>query len=292
MNCDTFMTRTKKLQLLLTCSLPVSLSLWAQINPNGNPGDWSDLVTTLPAPITSVATGGPGGGAYTQIYNVDNEYSSTGAAPAGWGSGPYSLFGAPGPNYSYSFGNHFYQSIDVYINTSWAPGTLSPSSAGFWIDMSPASSSSDPNSPYYDEHDFAFMPNGSGQVLVGGDDFNLGTIATISTSGWYDFQMTYQPGATMTDPVVNSLNVYSDATHALLGSAAAEGNDFGDVLDGNDLSGSGYVWLTVWQDGFAGDSLDVANVDTASVPDTACTFSLLGVGVGALAGLRRRFNRA
>ena len=280
------MTRTQKLQLLLTCSLPFALSAMAQSvsYPNGNPGDWSDAATGNPAPITPVATGGPGGGAYTQIYNVPDEYQSP-----GYGSGPYSDFGA-----GISTTQPFEQSVDVYINANLA--VPNPSYDGsFWIDMTP--NSSDGSAYYGAEHNFRVTANG-GDVSVSVDG-QSSPITDITTSGWYDFQMAYSPDPIGTNPELTSMNIFSvDGSGnpgSLVGTTNVIADSPGGPTESQNLTGSGYVWFTVWTDGSAGDTLDVADVTaetTSAAPDTACTLSLLGVGFGALAGLRRRLNRA
>jgi len=254
--------------------------------PNGNPGDWSDLVTTLPAPITPVATGGPGGGAYTQIYNVPDEYSTAFGDPPGYGSGPYSLFGA-----GITTTKPFEQSIDVYINADWAAPTPSYAQS-FWIDMQPNTSDGSSGA----EHNFRVTADGSAvSVLVDGQ---ASPISTITTSGWYDFQMTYSPGATGTDPEVTDMNIFNvngaGNPDALIGTTTVIGDSPGGPTDGDVVTGSGYVWFTVWANGSAGDSLNVADVtaEANSVPDEASTLPLLAVGFAALAGLRRRLNRA
>src|ERR1700685_2301071 len=91
--------------------------------PNGNPGDWTHAGSGHPVSVNPVATGGPDGGAYTQIFNVDDEYQSP-----GYGSGPYSLFGS-----GITTSQPFYQSVDVYINAGWAAPTPSYAQS-FWID--------------------------------------------------------------------------------------------------------------------------------------------------------------
>jgi hypothetical protein len=84
----------KKLQTaIFTISLAAAMSASAQIYTDGNPGDWVDGVTSSLVPVTVVPSGGPGGGAYTEINNVPDEYSTYFGAPPGWGAGPTSNFG-------------------------------------------------------------------------------------------------------------------------------------------------------------------------------------------------------
>jgi hypothetical protein len=277
------MTSTRKLQLTLACSLSLAFSARAVsvVYPNGNPGDWSDLITTAPAPITSHASGGPGNHPYTQIYNVPDEYQSP-----GYGSGPYSFFG---PGISTTRG--LYQSVDVYIDANW--GVPNPSYAqSFWIDMTP--NSSDGGAIYGAEHNFRVTAQG-GQVAVSVDGQGS-PISTITQSGWYDFQMTWLPDANPANPLISAMNIFSLDVNgniaALVGTTTVLANSpGGPTLSGN-LTGSGYVWFTVWANGSAGDTLNVADVKAASVPDGSWTLSLLGFGCAALAGLRRRLQLA
>ena len=256
------------IKLLLACSFAIATSAWAQLNPNGNPGDWvNDL------PLTTFATGGPNGNGYTVIQNQPGAYGY------GYGSGGYSYFGAPGPNYSYPVSSPFSQSIDIYINTAWAAGPT-PSQDGFWIDMSP--NTSDPNlytDNQYGEHNFRITSTGTGQVNVGID--GNGTLATITQSGWYEFQMIYTIGGTPTSLVDTTMNIIADASSSLLATTTVNNDSVSGALQTQYLDGSGYVWLPVWAPGFAGDTLDIANVDVAEVastPDASWTLPLLGLG--------------
>jgi hypothetical protein len=208
---------------------------------------------------------------------VDDEYQSP-----GYGAGPYTLFGA-GLNTS----QPFQQSVAVYINAGWAAPTPSYAQS-FWIDMAANSSSADPNNYLGTEHNFRLTANGSAvSVSVDGQ---ASPISTITTSGWYDFQMTYGPGANGTDPVVTDMNIYSlDGTgnpNALIGTTTVLGNSDGEVTTGNDLSGSGYLWFTVWANGSADDTLDVANVEASPVPEPSVV-ALAGIGSLVLFGLNR-----
>jgi PEP-CTERM motif len=54
------------------------------------------------------------------------------------------------------------------------------------------------------------------------------------------------------------------------------------------VTGSGYVWFTVWTDGSAGDTLNVANVEASVVPEPTSVM-LVGTGLmGMLIFVRRR----
>lgn len=237
---------------------------------DGNPGDWTAYSSGTPATITPVLSGGPSGGAYTQIHNEPDAYLP------GYGSGPYSYFG-PGITTSGSF----YQSVAVYIDTSLAsPGQ------SFWIDMSPAH----PSGNYGGEHNFRVAANGSSvSVSVDGQ---ATPISTITSSGWYNFQMLYQHAANPTDPLITDMNIY-DPANLLIGTTTVQATSPGGPLASQDVTGSGYVWFTVWANGFAGDTLNVANVEVSAVPEptTMIAGALLLLPFGASAFRKLRKNR-
>ncbi len=256
-------------------------SAHAQINPNGNPGDWAGNNG-----VTTFATGGPTGNGHTTIQVDPAGYGY------GYGSGGSSLFGA---GTSYSVSSPFTQSISVYINTSWASGAI-PSQDGFWIDMSP--NSSDPNlgvSPDYNygEHNFRITSTGSGTINVGID--GNGTVASITQSGWYDFRMTYTAGGTPTSQVDTTMAIYDYANATILSSTTVGNDSVSSGLETQYLDGSGYVWLPVWAPGFASGTLDVANVNVSSaapVPEASTVIAgallLLPFGVSTLRILRKK----
>jgi hypothetical protein len=248
----------KKLQLsVLTISLTAAMSASGQVYTDGNPGDWSGGAgaTTVPSGTGGVIAPN-GGSSFTQLYNLHDDYQ------AGYGDGPYSFYGNGG---SSVYNGAFYQSVAIYIDTSWAPaaaatgGPTSPTA--FWLDMTPYHT--DPNN-YGAEHNFRFGATGN-QVNVSVD--GLGSLLySITTSGWYDFQMIWQKGANPIDPVITDMNIY-DPTGALVATTQVLANSPGGPFDSADLAGNGYLWFGVWQNGFAGDTLDVANVATAPVPE-------------------------
>jgi hypothetical protein len=150
----------------------------------------------------------------------------------------------------------FYQSIDVYIKANWAPPTPYPTLPAFWIDMTPYHAG--PNN-YGAEHNFRITALGSSvQVYVDGQ---TNPIATITTSDWYTFLMTWQKAPNPADPVITDMNVY-DSSHNLVGTTQVIANSPGGPFASSDLRGNGYVWMTVWQNGFAGDVLGLDNQRT------------------------------
>ncbi len=251
--------------LAVTCVLPLAARANTLSYPNGDAGDWPD-------PVTHVATGGPNGGAYTEIHNVPDSYA------AGYGGSEYSFYGVPGgwPGYV----GPFSQSVAIYIDANWAPAAV-PSTPSFWLDMTPYHA--DPNN-YGAEHNFQFTATGS-QVNVSVDGSGS-SLAAITYSGWSVFQMTYRKAANLSDPVITDMNVYNP-----LGQLIATDEVFatspGGPFPSSDLAGSGYVWFTVWQNGFADNTLKVANLVTTGVPDRGATLVLLALGLAGIGGVRR-----
>jgi hypothetical protein len=262
---------------LAVVGLMSATSARASLNPNGNPGDWSGGAGATTVPSGTGGVNAPNGGSsFTQLQNLRDDYQ----AP-GYGDGPYSRFGNGG---SSTYNGPFYQSVAIYIDTTWAPapaatgGPTSPTA--FWLDMSPYH----PAGNYGAEHNFRFGATGS-QVNVSVDGAGS-LLYSITTSGWYDFQMTYQKGANSTDPVITDMNIY-DPSGLLVATTQVLANSPGGPLESADLAGNGYVWFAVWQNGFAGDTLDVANVDTGVLsspvpePTTIIAGALLLLPFGA-----------
>ena len=220
--------------------------------------------TTQGGGITVVSSGtgqlppAPASGSnFAVVTNTPDTYA------AGYGAGGYTFFGGPQKTYTGPFG----QSMAIYINTDWlAPAN--PSVPAFWLDMTP--NHNDPSN-FGAEHNFRFYVDGSGTIKVTADGGDPGTqaIAAISQSGWYTFEMTYRKGATATDPVLTDLNVYNSAD-ALVGSKTdVPATSPGGPFLSSDLTGHGYAWLTVWQDGFANNQLAIDNMNTEVFPISA-----------------------
>ena len=206
--------------------------------------------------ITRVASGSgtlgvpaSAGGYYAEVQNKLDAYQ------AGYGDAGFSYFGGKGTEYK----GDFYQAIDVYVDAKWAPAA-NPGVDGFWIDMTPYHA--DPDN-YGAEHNFRLRATGN-QVDVR-IDAQTNPIASITESGWYTFLMTFQKGVVADEPVVTQM-VILNAQHATVGSAAVAATSPGGPFKSKDLLGNGYVWITVWQNGFAGDTLAIDNLKTALLP--------------------------
>ena len=226
--------------------------------------------------ITQVASGGgalhlnaSSGDFYAEVQNKPDEYGY------GCGMGGYSFYGGKDSVYS----GPFHQSIDVYINTAWAPGYLGGTPA-FWIDMAPYHA--DPNN-YGAEQNFQVSVPGTGIVNISATG-QSDQLATITESGWYTFDMVFRQGTNANELVETDLSVY-DSAKSLLGTTTLQANSPGGPFLNSDLCGNGYVWLSVWQNGFAGDVIAIDNLVAGPVPEPA-TLSLLVLG--GLAALRRR----
>lgn len=221
-------------------------------------GDW-----VASAGITRVASGGgslgltaSSGKYYAALQNFHDGYQS------GYGDAGYSFYGGADSVYH----GAFYQAIDVYIDVNWAPAAA-PYSASFWIDMTPYHG--DPNN-YGAEHNFHITALGS-SVAVSVDGQGA-PIATITQSGWYTFMMTYRKAANSTDPVITDMNIY-DASLALVATTTVYANSPGGPFLSSDLRGNGYVWITLWQNGFADDLLGIDNVRTGLLAAWQCELS-------------------
>lgn len=221
-------------------------------------GDWTDITAVPGSGIARVPSFGgvlgvssAAGNYHAEITNEFDTYLP------GFGYGEYSFFGYSTPP---PYLGDFSQSIDVYIFANWPLALYN--GPGFWIDMQP--SNPDPANSGA-EHNFRLTPNGSSVAIT--VDGQTTPIFTITTTGWYKFQMTYQKGAHPTDLVTTNMNVFDNSPNpVLLGTTQVLSNSIsvdGPLLSAN-LLGPGYVWLTVWADNWpAATPPDVLAIDNA-----------------------------
>jgi hypothetical protein len=216
-----------------------------------NTGDWSPITIRVPSGGGVLHLTAASGNYYAEVHNIDGDYSLSEGYPPPYlfGDSGYSYFGyATQPPYI----GDFSQSIKMYIDITWPMALYG--GPGVWIDESPGF---DASGNYGAEHNFRLTPTGSNtvDVFVDGNP----SIATIATSGWYNFQMTFQKGTHPTDLVITNMNVFDPGGH-LIGTTTVLGNSpAGPQLSG-DLLGPGYVWITVWPNGWAGDVLGIDDV--------------------------------
>jgi len=216
-----------------------------------NTGDWDPTYNSSDQPITTTFRIPSGGGVlglqaadgsyYAEVHNIDDDYD-----PGYFGDSAFTLFGFANPP---AYPGDFSQSIKMYVNANWPVALYS--GPGVWIDESPGNFV---NGNYGGEHNFRLTPSGTA-VAVSAD--GGGTFVTIVTSGWYNFQMTFQKTgscATPNDLVTTVMKVF-DPSGNLVGSTTVCSNSPAGPLNTEDLMGPGYLWITVWPDGWAGDVL-------------------------------------
>ena len=231
----------------------------------GSQDDWYGPDGTLGSNVSVVGTAtgllptAPASGSnFAVLTNLDDGYQG------GYGDAGFTVLGGSDATYH----GTFQQSIDIYINTAWAK----PASGdeAFWLDMAPYTFQ---GANYGGEHNFRFQVDGSGSIGVTVDS-GAAPIATITTSGWYTFQMVYYKAPSPTDPALTDANIL-DSNGRLVGSdVALPATSPGGPLDSADLRGHDYIWLTLWQNGFAGDQLAIDNLSTSPVTAADATTSV------------------
>lgn len=210
----------------------------------------SQGITRVPSLGGTLGLPSSSGGYHAEIQNLHDGYS------ASFGNAGYSFYGGADSIYH----GDFYQAIDVYINVNSAPPVPYPTIPAFWIDMTPYHA--DPNN-YGAEHNFRLSATGSAvDVRVDGQTT---PIAPLTSSGWYTFLMSWRKASNPADPVISDMNVY-DSTQNLVGTTQVNATSPGGPMASSDLRGNGYVWITLWQNGFAGDVLGIDNQRTGLLP--------------------------
>jgi len=234
--------------IALVCALLVSDATRAQAQSIAlqgfevDTGDWTPITTRVPSGGGTLMIPAASGNWYGELTNVHDSYQ------AGYGGAEYSYFGFTSQP---AYPGDFSQSISLYVFANWP--TAIYNGPGVWVDMSPGH----PTGNYGGEHNFRLTPTGS-SVLVTVDGQTI-PIVTITTTGWYKFQMTYRKGAAPTDLVSTDMNVFTN-TGTLLGTTTVVSNSVGGPLLSQDLAGPGYVWITVWPNGFANDVMAIDDV--------------------------------
>jgi len=88
--------------------------------------------------------------------------------------------------------------------------------------------------------------------------------------------------------------IYNLSSSALVGSTNVVADQDGETLQNQYLDGPGYVWLTVWQDGFSNDVLNIDSVQDGplnAVPEpTSILLLLTMVGLTGFAKYCRTAN--
>ena len=211
-----------------------------------NTGDWTPTTTRVPSGGGVLGVSSASGNFHAELTNIYDSYFP------GYGGAEFSLFGyATQPPYT----GDFSQSISMYIFANWPLASPNNNGQGVWIDMSPGQ----PANNFGGEHNFRLTPTGTAVgISVDGQG---SPIVSITTSGWYKFQMTYQKGAHPTDLVTTHMNVF-DPNGNLIGTTTVVSNSPGGPLLSQDLAGPGYVWITVWENGWpAAGANDVLAID-------------------------------
>jgi hypothetical protein len=218
--------------------------------------DWQGAsITRMPSGSGLLPSAPASGSNFAVVQNTHDSYQPS------YGDAGYTFFGGAQKTYT----GPFQQSVSIYISTAWA-APADPSSPAFWLDETPYHQAGN----YGAEHNFRFWVDGSGTIKVTADgDSESNALATITSSGWYTFQMDYYKADNPSDPALTDLNVY-DANNTLIGSKIGlQATSPGGPMASSDLKGHGYAWLTVWQNGFANDQMAIDNLNTSVLPISA-----------------------
>jgi len=246
------MKHALRVLVALAVASTLSTAAWATLNYfqgfEVNTGDWtvSQGITRVSSGAGALGVPSSSGSYHAEIQNLHDGYQPS------FGDAGYSFYGGSDSVYH----GAFYQAIDVYIDVNWALPAPYPSLEAFWIDMTPYHANL---LNYGAEHNFRIKAlGGSVEVYVDGQ---IAPIATLATTGWYTFEMTWKRAPALTDPVITDMNVY-DSTRALQGTTTVYATSPGGPFASSDLRGNGYVWITLWQNGFGGDVLALDNQRT------------------------------
>lgn len=207
-----------------------------------NTGDWTPITTRVPSGGGTLQIPAASGNWYGELTNVHDSYS------VGYGGAEFSYFGFPStPSYT----GDYSQSISLYVFADWP--TAINNGPGVWVDMSGGHLAGN----FGAEHNFHLTPTGSSVIVTA--DGQVNPIVTITKTGWYTFQMTFKKGKLPTDLVSTDMNV-RDHNGNLLGTTLVVSDSPSGPLLSQDLKGPGYVWITVWPNGFANDVMAIDGV--------------------------------
>lgn len=222
---------------------------------------------------------------YAQVNNNPNDYFP---AEPSLGGGGLSVFGGLS---SYP-GSDFFQSIDVYLDTSWSP----MSNGRFSVDMT-ASNTIASNYDFNTQSTFDIVaPEPSEGFTI---DAHGSLLATVTESGWYTFRVDYARSDSLSGPSTANMSL-SDAAGELLGSLRFENCSSGACTSSDDLGGTGYVSINEWATGFADDMLGIDNITSGLVdvspvpvpaPDAVWLLGFAAIATGVVSSRHRRASR-
>jgi hypothetical protein len=223
--------------------------------------------------ITQVASGGgtlgytaAAGNDYAEIHNTEN-------FSGGLGYAGYTSFGSPVTTATQGFA----ESVDIYLDTTrWLP--TQNAGSDFVISTQPEDTSPGTAGEFMN---IFFTVTTAGTINV--SSIASSNLATITKSGWYQFIISFVPGAS--GDVENDVSVL-DSLGNVVGTAHYVPPP-ASAMPSSNLGGNGYMIFGPWQNGFAGDVLGIDNLQTYAVPEPA----LLGALPLGLALLRRRLRR-
>jgi len=253
---------------------PAALADIPYFNGFETPGSVNDFYGTsgvAGSNITQVASGGgtlgytaAAGNDYAEIRNTDN-------FSGGLGYSGYTSFGMPVTTPTQGFA----ESVDIYLDTArWQP-ILSPGS-DFVISTQAEDTSPGVTGEFMN---IIFTVTTAGTINV--SSVASSNLATITKSGWYQFVISFVPGAS--GDVENDVSVLDS-----LGNVVGTTHYVSPTpMPSSALGGNGYMIFGPWRDGFAGDVLGIDNLQTFAAPEPM----LVGALPLGLALLRRRSRR-
>ena len=209
-------------------------------------GDWAQIINRVPSGGGVLGVPSGSGSYHAELTNVPDSYCGPGC---GYGGAQFSYFGFPT---SQAYPGDFSQTISMYVFADWPVAIYG--GPGVWIDMSP----SHPTGNYGAEHNFHLTPTGTSVVIS--VDGQASSIATITQSGWYTFQMAFRKGANPTDLVSTAMNVFN-SSQSLLGTTTVFSTSPSGPLFSQDLGGPGYAWITVWPNTWPSAAQPVLAID-------------------------------